>query len=248
MPTEQLSSAQYLPAEYIEDPQPENSGPAAVAQAAAANRLQERPVGIHELPAFKKLASDGTGVLIFITAALAILGIVGVLGGGWAIAEWATIDQAETAEVLSQLPQMQQELFHRVIDAQQKYKLVVFFNMGLRVLIGIGFVASCIFLWKNRTNANSFAAMCCIAAIFYNISIVVTTWLITPSFEGIGNLPSQISSFVGAFGIGLVAVFAFCKIGLYAFFAAYLSKKNIAALFEDEDETKEEATPASVAV
>lgn len=221
----ELKSAQYLPAEYAEDlktitqeAQPE--------QSVATESVSQ--------PEFHRTAKRRDGVLSFITWTLAIFGGAGVVGGALALAGYAMSSQNrdEVIRMYERQPLAEQEILRRTFAAQEKYEAVIYFNMALRILVGVGFIFSCIFLYTYRANASSFAALCCVAAIFYNISTIVMTWLTMPSFEGIGDLPPEVGAFAGAIGIGVVAIFAFIKIGLYAFFAAYLSKQNIKAIFE----------------
>lgn len=236
----ELKSAQFLSAQFQQDLQDAVAGPP---------EPQSTVTESSSPPAFHRPPRRQDGVVSFITWTLAIFGGFGACGGAWSLYSYATsppeLEQVQNAfagnpeleKAFAGHPgfQMQQEILNRTIAAREKCSPVVYFNMVLRVLVGIGFIASCVCLLTYRRGACSLAALCCVAAIIYNISSVVLTYLMMPSLDGIAGMPPRAGFFAVLIGVGVTAAVSLFKSGFYLFFALYLSKPNIKAMYDEVD-------------
>ena len=227
--TTELSSAKYLPAELTEgfynDAQESD-----VTGQSIADPSQAYASSGYQQPTRKA----STGLVTFFACFLALAGIIGIFSGVFGAIGQAAITSVDSSQISSQGTHQQAEIIRRTLENQKKFSIVVYLHSGIRVLVGLGFVASCIVLFTRRRDADSFATTAFTAAIFYNIMTIAVTWATMPSLEGLPGIPEGTATMASAIGIGFMAIGILFKIGFYGFAIAYFSRPSVKAIFNPE--------------
>ena len=213
----ELQSAKYLTEAYFEE-----------AYASLGLPSHDESTSTDMVAAGLTPAPQWTTFLSCIVFLCGFLGGVGVVGGSTAFLGFG----ADNAEILRQAyaqSPAHARMMQSMIDAQLDNKPVILFNIGLQLLVGFGFIATCILLFLRHPSAYSLAVTVFTFAIFYNVTNIVVTWLVMPSeIPGVSSSAATVAKQVA---LGSVALAVLVKSCVYAWVMSYLSRPNIKALF-----------------
>lgn len=228
----ELSSAKYLSPELVQ-PAVETAPIAATAAAEGAPDYSPAPFAAPTAYAAQPSGAKWTVMLSVITMLLGLAGFFGVLGGSFGALGHLALTNNDSIQQAAFKGHQGEEaiIMQRTLAKREQFSTVILLHNGVCVLIGLGFLASCVLLALRKTDANSFASTMCFAAIFYNGLTLVVAYLLLPSFENLPNMPDGAAGIAWSVAIGATAMVTLFKIGTYVFMMNYLSKSKIKALF-----------------
>lgn len=181
----------------------------------------------------RKASSGGISLIV---GFLALAGIIGTLGGAFGIVGQLGIDNMKTSQITASYKGTghHAEVYRRTIEKRKKFSIVAHMHSGICILVGLGFLASCLMLTTSSRGANSFASTACFAAIFYNVLTIVLAWLMLPSFENIRGFPEEAASVALLVAIGITVLIGVVKMAIYGVIIAYMSSSGVKAIYEPQ--------------
>ena len=105
--------------------------------------------------------------------------------------------------------------------------LVQFVRLGL----GVAFLAAATLLKQKKEDANRFAAMVCIAGVFYGLVSMLVGWIMLPDPTLIVGVPTEIVEGLNLIAVAFLVAGFFINMIFYGGIMAYLLNKNNRRLF-----------------
>ena len=116
-----------------------------------------------------------------------------------------------------------------MIETQIENRLYLYLVAGIRILTGVAFLGAVAMMKTKKPDANRFAALVCVGAVFYNMLVVLGVWICIPA--NIPGLPEGAGTGVAMMAVIFAGVWFGFKAAIYGGLIAYLMNKNNCSLF-----------------
>ena len=177
------------------------------------------------------IAALNPRTLTVITIMFYVLGVVGAIGGLFALRSIVNLEATEI--LLNRLASHSSEAkaAAAAVSAQVKYVWLLYYAVGFRILVGVACFFAAHMLKKRAENAHNLAILVLGMAILYNLFAFGVSYMTTSALKGIPGLAPEALEVMMAVAVGIAGVSMLIKVGIYAGISYYLSRPKIQSLF-----------------